>query len=168
MRNVEFKAELRDPDLGRTIAEALGARYVGTLQQTDTYYRVGAGRLKKRETVGDDTEWIAYHRPDRLGAKLSSFTVYSDDEALERFGERPMPVWVVVRKRRDLYILGHVRIHLDSVEGLGEFFELEALMRPGHAQPSCEADVQRLRERFGPALGEPIACSYADLLADAG
>jgi adenylate cyclase, class 2 len=167
-RNVEFKAELRDPNLATSIALALGARHVGTLEQTDTYFRVPAGRLKKRETAGEPTEWIQYQRADVLGAKLSEFNVYGEEEAAERFGAAPMPVWVVVKKHRELFMLDHVRIHLDAVEHLGnflEFLEFEALVRPGRARKVCEAAVARLRQEFAPALGEPIASSYSDLLA---
>lgn len=165
MRNVEFKAELRDPALARTIAEALGARHVATLDQTDTYYRLPAGRLKKREAAGEPTEWILYHRPDRTGLKISRFTIYSEEQALERYGKTPLPVWVTVKKHRELYMLDNIRIHFDTVEGLGNFLEFEALLRPRVAVADAEAAVQRLREEFTPVLGEPIACGYSDLLA---
>jgi len=166
-RNVEFKAELRDPNLATSIALALGARHVGTLEQTDTYFRVARGRLKKRETTGEATEWILYHRPDTTGTKLSDFTVNGDEEAEERFGKAPMPVWVVVKKYRELFLLDNVRIHLDAVETLGNFLEFEALVRPGRPRRACEESVARLREEFRPALGEAIAISYSDLLAPA-
>ena len=167
MRNVEFKAELRDPSLARSIAEAIGARHVATLDQTDTYFRLAAGRLKKRETAGEPTEWILYHRPDRIGLKLSRFTIYTEEAALERYGQTPMPVWVVVKKHRELYMLDHVRIHLDDVEGLGHFLEFEALLRPRITVADAESTLQRLREEFAPSLGEPIATGYSDLLAGA-
>ena len=166
MKNVEFKAELRDRDLARTVAEYLGARHVGTLEQTDTYYRVASARLKRRETVGEETEWVLYRRPDQSGPKVSDFRVLSDEEALERFGTAPMPVWVTVKKKRDLYLLDNVRIHLDAVEGLGNFLEFEALVRPGQSEQTCRERVMRLREHFAPALGEPIAASYSDLMAN--
>jgi adenylate cyclase, class 2 len=165
MRNIEYKAELQDFRLARSIAEALGARHVGTLDQIDTYYRIADGRLKKRETEGEETEWILYHRPDKSGTKLSEFTIYSEEEAIARYGAAPMPVWVIVKKRRELYILENIRIHLDKVDNLGQFLEFEALIRPCHAEPDCEAAIKRLRARFMHALGEPISQSYSDLLA---
>jgi adenylate cyclase class IV len=167
-RNVEFKAELRDPNLAISIALALGARHVGTLDQTDTYYRVPSGRLKKRETVGEPTEWILYHRPDTTSAKLSEFTVYGEEEAAERFGTAPMPVWVVVKKMRELFLLDNVRIHLDAVEKLGNFLEFEALVRPGRSRPTCESAVAKLRADFSPAIGGAIATSYSDMIAEEG
>ena len=65
MQNVEYKAELRDIALARTIAAAIGAIKVDTLVQTDTYFRVPDAKLKRRETVGHTTECVFYNRPGR-------------------------------------------------------------------------------------------------------
>lgn len=168
MQNVEFKAELRDPGLARTICRALeagGAQFVGTLRQTDTYFRVPDAKLKKREVPGAPTEYIFYNRPNRSRPKLSSYTIYTEAQALERFGTTPLPVWVVVNKSRDLYMHKGVRIHIDRVEGLGEFIEFEAVVAHEHNLSSCHAIIEELRAAFGPAMGEPIACGYAELLA---
>jgi adenylate cyclase len=167
MRNVEFKAELRDPALALPICLELGAKYVGTLKQTDTYYRVADARLKKRETVGEPTEWIFYQRPDQLRPKLSQFMIYSEAEAHERFGITPLPVWLVVKKKRDLLLYGNVRIHLDAVDDLGAFVELEAMITKACGEDACRDAVARIRTALAPVLGEPISCGYSDLLARA-
>lgn len=165
MKNVEFKCELRDPDLAAAVCRQLGATHVATLNQTDTYFRIADGRLKKRECPGEPAEWIFYARDDASAPKISQFMIYSEEEARSRFGERPLPVWIVVRKRRELYMLGGVRIHLDTVEGLGSFLEFEALVSRNQTVPQRRAEVDKLRAAFGPALGEAIACGYSDLLA---
>jgi adenylate cyclase class IV len=165
MHNVEFKAELRDADLARRVLMAFGARWIISLRQTDTYYRIPAGRLKKRECLGEPTEYIFYDRPDRVSAKLSHFSIYSEPQYLERFGTTPLPAWVTVRKTRDLLMIENVRVHLDDVEGLGKFLEFEALVSPDHNIARCRDTIARLRELISPSLGEPIACGYSDLLA---
>src|SRR5205823_183231 len=109
--------------LARSLCAAVGARFVQAMEQRDTYYRMAAGRLKQRETVGEETEWILYERPDAVAARVSEFTIYTHEEALERFGGLAMPVWVVVKKKRELWLWENVRIHLDEVEGLGRFIE---------------------------------------------
>lgn len=164
MQNVEFKAELRDPALARTICGSIGADAVGLLQQTDTYFRVPDAKLKKREVPGAATEYIFYNRPNRSRPKLSSYTLYTEAQALERFGASPLPVWVVVKKSRDLHMYKSVRIHLDHVEGLGHFIEFEAVVTPNHNLAVCHNLVDELRRAFAPAMGEPIACGYAELL----
>lgn len=164
MHNVEYKAELRDLAMARAACHAVGATHIITLEQTDTYFRVPSGRLKRRECRGEPTEWIFYDRRDEARPRLSCFTIYSDAMARERFGVAPLPELVVVRKTRDLYLFENVRIHLDEVEGLGQFLEFEALVSPGFPVAKCHGVVDRLRATFGPALGEPLSCSYADLV----
>jgi adenylate cyclase class IV len=168
MQNVEFKAEVRDLALARTIAGGLGAVFVEVLEQTDTYFRVPDGKLKRRETVGRPTEWVFYARPNRSRAKLSNYQIYTDAGARERFGERELPVWTVVKKRRELWSYRGVRIHLDTVEGLGTFVEFEALVCPDRTTAEGHELVEFLRRSLEPAMGEAIACGYADLLAAEG
>ncbi len=165
MQNYEYKAELRDPALARSVSLALGAILAETVEQTDTYYRVPDSRLKKRESPGHPTEYILYHRPNMARPRLSNYTIYSEAQALERFGMQPMPVLAVVKKTREIWLLDNVRIHLDDVETLGAFFELEAVLTRGRTLHACTETVTRLRDRFAPALGEAISVSYADLVA---
>ena len=165
MQNVEYKCELRDPDLAAVVCRRLGASHVGTLVQTDTYFRVPDGRLKRRETVGEPVEWVFYDRDDSSRPRLSRFAIYSDTEAKARYGAAPLPVWIVVKKTRDLWLKGAVRIHIDHVEGLGRFLELEAMVSRRHDAAACHRAIEELRHAFGPALGEPISSSYSDLAA---
>ena len=165
MHNVEFKAELRDVAAAEAVCRKMEAQDIGVLEQTDTYYKVPTGRLKKRVCPGEPTEYIFYDRPDRLTPKLSHFTIYAESEALRRFGSQPLPEWVVVKKRRTLYLLDGLRIHLDAVEGLGNFIEFEALVSPHQNVAQCHRRIAEMRERFGPVLGEAISCGYSDMLA---
>jgi adenylate cyclase, class 2 len=164
MQNVELKVELRDLPLARSIARAIGAAFILDFTQTDTYYRIPSGKLKKRETEGEPPEFIFYERPAKPTAKLSSFQIYTEEQALERFGREPLPTWLVVKKRRELYMLANVRIHLDTVERLGTFLEFEAQVSRAHPLDACTRAVADLRETFHPALGELIDCGYAELL----
>jgi adenylate cyclase, class 2 len=164
MRNIEYKAELRDLNLARSICRSLNAVHEGLLRQTDTYFKVADGRLKRRDTVGQPTEYIFYSRTNRVDPKVSHYVVYSEAEARERFGTSPLPIWVVVRKTRDLYLLDHVRIHLDDVDKLGKFLEFEAVVSDQNDPAACREAVEALRQAFTPVLGEAISVSYSDLL----
>jgi adenylate cyclase, class 2 len=165
MQNIEFKAELRDPSLAHTVARGLGAVYVGQLWQIDTYYRLVDGRLKKRQTDGVPVEYILYHRDNSTAVRPSTFTILDEEQARLRFGSMDMPEWVVVKKLRDVYMLGNVRIHLDQVERLGAFLEFEAMVSDQHDQAACFAMVEKLRSDFTPVIGEPVSASYSDLMA---
>ncbi|USN97885.1 MAG: CYTH domain-containing protein [Phycisphaeraceae bacterium] len=169
MRNVEFKAELRDPQVARAVARSIGGKLVGTIEQTDTYYRVLTGRLKKREAVVDGeaepVEYIHYERDNRTLPRISSFQILSEAEFRERFGTLPLPEWLTVRKQREVYLVGHARIHLDRVEHLGSFIEFEALVTRDHNVARAHETVAKLRADFGPVMGEALSGSYSDLLA---
>ncbi len=168
MENIEIKLECRDLSMARSICRAHGATFAGTLEQTDTYYRLARGRLKKRETPGEQAEYIHYLRPDDARPRSSVYSLLTADEARRRFGKAPLPVWVLVRKRRDLFLVGNVRIHLDSVEGLGDFVEFEAMVSLSVPPARCREQIAELREVLAPVLGEPVSLSYSDLVAAAG
>jgi len=165
MQNIEFKAELRDIDLARTLLRKIHATAIDTLEQTDTYYRLTDGRLKKRETKGAPTEFIFYHRENAARARVSRFTIYSESQAASHFGAGQLPVWVKVNKVREVYMHSGVRIHLDRVEGLGTFIEFEALVTSESPQEACHQAVALLRQGLLPVMGEILSHSYCDMVA---
>jgi adenylate cyclase class 2 len=164
MKNIEYKSELRDLLIAREVCRNLGAGRIGLLEQTDTYYRVATGKLKKRETKGEPTEFIFYERPHLASPKPSDFTIYDEGSALAKFGQASLPVWVQVKKKRELFLLENTRIHLDMVEHLGTFIEFEYPVTRKHTEADGRATLADLRAKFGPVLGEAIDCGYADLL----
>lgn len=172
MKNLEWKAELRDPNLARLICKKIGASPIGKIRQTDTYYNVSRGRLKKREAIAvergigspEPIEYIFYERPNNTAPKVSDYTIYTHDEVLERFGQAPLPVWLTVTKVRELYLLDSTRIHIDDVHDLGWHFEFEIMMNSKKESDAAPAGAEELKSTFLPALGEPIQSSYADLL----
>ena len=164
MHNVEYKSELRDLDLARAVCHKLGATAIAAFEQIDTYYNVPSGRLKRRETAGETPEVIFYERANRSRPKLSHFSIYTEAQAAERFGTSPLPILVVVRKFRELFMLASTRIHLDRVEGLGTFLEFESLISRENTIADAHATLANLRQAFGPFLGEAISDSYSDLL----
>ena len=173
MKNIEYKAELRDPDLARAIAREIGAKLTVKVQQTDTYYSVASGRLKKREAVALDrgvaapepAEYIVYERPDRVDLRASDYSIMTETQLRARFGQAPLPVWLTVSKVRELWLWRSVRIHLDKVDHLGWFFEIESLVREPRDEPHAGLLAEQIRATFAPALGEPVSGSYSDLLA---
>ncbi len=172
MKNLELKAELRDPNLARLICKQLKASRIGLIRQTDTYYNVARGRLKKRESVAiergvgspEPIEYVFYERPDTVTPKVSEYHLYTAEQVQERFGEQELPVWLQVVKNRELFLYESTRIHIDDVLDLGWYFEYEILIDHRSNMDDANDLAGRLRSTFLPALGEPIACSYADLL----
>ena len=69
----------------------------------------------------------------------------------------------VIVKRRELWRAENVRVHLDAVAGLGNYFELEGVVGIGDYPAETRLKVGTLIDKFRPALGEPVSGSYADL-----
>jgi homotetrameric cytidine deaminase len=167
--NVELKA--RDPDPGATAARclALGAEDRGVLSQHDTYFAGRRGRLKLRDEGEDGSQLIAYRRPDATEPAQSAYVLAraSAPEALREALDAALGTVVAVVKRRRLFIWEDVRIHLDEVEGLGSFLELEALVGSGEGDlAAAHAKVARLRTELTIEDGALVSVSYADLLLD--
>jgi homotetrameric cytidine deaminase len=161
-RNLEIKARDADPPRSLELALALGADDQGEIAQRDTYFGRTGGRLKLREQTPGDTELIQYRRPDDEGPRTSEYRVVpvAEADALREALDAALGTLVVVEKRRRLLLWEGVRIHLDEVEGLGTFVELEA---PGD---DAVAKVDRLLAALEIADGDLVAGSYSDLLLD--
>jgi homotetrameric cytidine deaminase len=169
-RNVELKA--RDPEPERSLerTRALGAEDRGELRQRDTYFAAPRGRLKLREQDPGGAELIAYERADAAQARESRYRIapVADPGALREALDAALGTVAVVDKRRRLFVWEGVRIHLDRVEGLGAFVELEGVAG-ADSDLAREADlVGRLRDELGIADDAVEATGYADLLAAAG
>jgi homotetrameric cytidine deaminase len=161
-RNVELKA--LDPDPARTLERALaeGAEDRGVIVQRDTYFKVAGGRLKLREEDAGEAHLIAYRRPDEAAVRVSDYRVVPAPEGLRTALEETLEVDVVVEKRRRLLLWDTVRIHLDEVEGLGSFLELEAVAGAGSDLSREREQVARLRVVLGVEDGALRAGSYSD------
>jgi homotetrameric cytidine deaminase len=167
--NVEIKARDADPGATASRCEALGAVDRGVLSQRDTYFAGRHGRLKLRVQDGGAAELIAYRRPDAAEPEESAFirAGAADPEALHQALAAALGETVVVAKRRRLFEWENVRIHLDDVEGLGTFIELEALVGPGLNTPEeAREKVARLRSELAIADDALVAVGYSDLLRD--
>ena len=169
-RYVELKA--LDPDPERTLARALalGAADHGELAQRDTYFGVAEGRLKLREESPGGAHLIAYARPDDAAVRVSEYRLapVAEPGPLRDALAAALGIRVVVAKRRRLLLWEEVRIHVDAVEGLGAFVELEAVAPPGSDLEPERAKVARLRGVLGIGDDALREGSYADALAAAG
>ena len=168
-RNVELKA--LDPDPARTLgrALALGAEDRGVIVQRDSYFHVREGRLKLREEEPGEAHLIAYARPDAAEVRVSSYRVVPvpDPDGMRAALAAANGVDVVVEKRRRLLLWETVRIHLDEVQGLGSFVELEAVA-PHESDLEHEREqVARLRDELGIEDAALREGSYSDAVRGA-
>ncbi|ARA92934.1 adenylate cyclase [Rhodothermaceae bacterium RA] len=166
--NVEIKARCADHEPIRQYLRAHEARFVGEDHQVDTYFRVPNGRLKLREgTI--ERALIHYDRADEHGPKRSDVHLYhpgaGDAPALKATLVHALGVRMVVDKRRAIYFIDNVKFHLDRVEGLGTFVEIEAIDREGHRTPEeLRAQCEHYLDAFGIAPEDLVAASYCDMM----
>ncbi len=169
-RNVEIKASVPDLDALHRAAEAISDSAVEVLDQEDLFLAAPEGRLKLRILGERQGELISYHRADTAGPKTSHYLIATTTEpaALREILTRVMPTAGQVRKRRWLYRVGRTRVHLDRVEGLGDFVELEVVLRPEEDEADGVAVARDLMRRLGIAEERLIEGAYIDLIRDRG
>ncbi len=167
MKNLELKAVATDLPRLRRVLRQLGARQEPQpLDQVDWYFEVPQGRLKLRQRKGQPAaELIFYVRPDATRARTSEYQKLpvADAPGMLRLLRAMFAPGACVRKRRDLWLFGATRVHLDRVSRLGAFVEIEVPFDRSAAEARRVMKMLRGRLAIGP--GDVLACSYADLLA---
>jgi adenylate cyclase class 2 len=172
LRNVELKARDHDPEVTLAAALGHGAADQGVLTQVDTYFAAREGRLKLREEDGAAT-LIAYARADEAAARTSAYHLVAvpDPAALKAALDDALGTVVVVEKFRRLLLWQDVRIHLDAVEGLGTWLELEAVEVSGTDSSDLAAEhrkVAELRAVLKMVDEDVVATGYAAMLLERG
>ncbi len=169
-RNVEIKARVRDRTTLAACVAAIADGGPSLLEQEDTFFHSPRGRLKLRRLSAAAAELIYYERVDSGGPKVSQYlrVPCPDAGALIEVLARSLGVRDVVRKRRILYHVGQTRIHLDAVEHLGDFLELEVVLRDDQDVADGVAIARDLMQRLGVKHADLIAEAYIDLLPAGG
>jgi adenylate cyclase class IV len=166
-RNIEIKARIDGVEalLPRAVALAVGP--AERIAQDDSFFSVPHGRLKLRQFADGSAELIHYHRADSTEAKASDYVrvPVPDPAALREALARACGLLGRVRKTRWLLLAGQTRIHLDRVEGLGDFMELEVVLREGQPETEGVRIAEALMRELGLAHAERLPGAYLDLLA---
>ena len=164
--NIEIKARTGRVEEIRQFLQEQGAEFKGVDEQTDTYFNVSNGRLKLRQGKIENN-LIFYNRPDQPGPKQSDFDLVKieDAEKFKELLEKAIGVKVVVKKKREIYYIKNVKFHLDTLEGLGNFVEIEA----GNKTHSLTVEelhrqCEYYLKEFGIKEEDLIDQSYSDML----
>ena len=149
-------------------AAAVADRGPTLIVQDDAFYQCPSGRLKLRVFSEAEGELIFYRRADQTGPK-ESFYVRTPTACPESLGNTLALAYGEigrVKKRRTLFIVGRTRVHLDVVEGLGEFVELEVVLRDGESAEEGVREAKQLMSTLGIDASQLIDRAYVDLLAE--
>ena len=166
-RNVEIKARIDSIEAITAKVAELADRGPIEIPQDDTFFVCERGRMKLRAFSSTDGQLIFYQRPNQAGPKESFFVISptaSPDSLREAlslaYGQAGR-----VRKHRTLYLVGRTRVHLDRVEGLGHFLELEVVLSQGESPEPGVQEAHNLMASLGIADAQLVEGAYVDLLA---
>jgi predicted adenylyl cyclase CyaB len=164
--NIEIKARASNFADLRSRAEALSDTPAQVIPQEDTFFNTAKGRLKLRQRAPNHGQLVYSERADASGPKRSNYSIFEtqDPDSLKNALSLALGVRGVVRKKRTLFLVGQTRVHLDEVEGLGDFMELEVVLHPGQANAEGQAIARDLMTQLGVAEDDLLECAYMDLL----
>lgn len=165
--NIEVKARLLDRARAETGAQQVSGFGPETIEQEDVFFPCENGRLKLRIFGKAHGELIFYERTNAAEVRSSQYVIArtEDPQNLLDILQKCHGVLGVVRKTRLLYTVGQTRIHIDRVEGLGDFLELEVVMRPGQSEEEGKRIAENLLSVLGIKKQHLLAEAYVDLLA---
>lgn len=169
-RNIEIKARCADASFIRSFLVSHMADFKGTDEQTDTYFNVASGRLKLRQG-NIENSLIFYNRENIAGPKMSQvslFPVGSESNLLKQILTSAYGIKVEVKKKREIYFIDNVKFHIDEVEGLGSFVEIEAIDNDGSlGLEKITEQCTHYLQQFNIADEHLLTHSYSDLLMNA-
>ena len=166
MKNLEIKSKCKDFKKIKLAIKRINAKYNGILNQTDTYFPVKKGRLKMRVINNKHYELICYHRANRKNERYSNYEIVNFKNGKEVLSllSRSLNILCTIKKKRELYIYENVRIHLDTVQKLGKFIELEIVCRTKRDENEVHRKMNFLKREFRITGNNLVSVSYSDLL----
>ena len=164
--NIEIKAVLRDRAGVENLVRDRADHGPELIVQEDVFFPCEEGRLKLRTFSRDRGELIFYRRVDTEGPTESEFfkASTSDPEAMAVVLGAALGTAGVVRKRRTLYLVGQTRVHLDEVDGIGPYLELEVVLEPDQSSENGAAVARELMATLGISAEDLEANAYIDLI----
>jgi len=166
-RNVEIKARIDGDqfELLRKQVTKLATEGPVELNQTDTFFNCNNGRLKLREFGDSTAELIFYQRPDQAGPKTSNYVLSKcDPETMKAALAGSNGIVGVLKKKRELFFIGQTRVHLDTVDDLGTFLELEVVLNGNQTEESGQDIAEQILATLNIAQSRLISTAYIDLL----
>jgi adenylate cyclase class IV len=165
MRNLEAKFRIVDVRQARARAEAIGFALRATLVQRDTFFAVAQGKLKMREEA-EGAALIHYRRVHEGALEVSNYEIVSvpDPAPLHAMLTGALGVIAEIRKMRTLLIRRNVRLHLDRVDSLGSFGEIEAVVAGDEPPEIYRAEVDGILAALEITPGDLISESYFELM----
>lgn len=165
--NIEIKAKVNDIfTLENRIRNMTKAEPI-ILCQEDIFFNVPHGRLKLRILSPDKGEMIFYERQNITGPKQSAYakSETADPQGLKEVLIKAFGIKGIVRKTRKLYLHEQTRIHIDDVEGLGHFIELEVMLQENQTTEDGIAIAESIMRQLHIDKRDLIDVACVDLIS---
>ena len=166
IKNVEIKAKTNNPDFISNRLVELKARYIGCDEQIDTYFNINHGRLKLRQGHIENS-LIHYNRADKDKAKLSdiSFSKIQNGSDILDVLKSALGIKVIVKKKRHIYFIDHVKFHIDHLDGLGSFVEIEVIdLKNEYSEIEMRSLCELYMKELKVESSDLLTHSYSDML----
>lgn len=168
-KNIELKARTTKHDPIRQKLMEHQANFIGTDHQIDHYYNVPEGRLKLRlGTI--EKSLIFYKRPDTAEAKESQYFLFKREKLddLHPVLSKALGNLVTVDKMREIYFVQNAKIHLDTIDDLGTFVEIEIIdeVAPDPKFDDLHEQCSYYQHLFEIEQDDLITRSYSDLIME--
>jgi predicted adenylyl cyclase CyaB len=165
-RNVEIKARVESIEVLLPRVKAIADSGPTEIVQDDTFFSCPNGRLKLRAFSETSGELIFYQRPDVAGPKESFYVVSAtvSPDTLREALSLAYGACGRVRKHRTLFLAGRTRIHLDRVDDLGHFLELEVVLSENQNSEDGIRIARELLAKLGISPQQLVEGAYVDLL----
>jgi len=164
--NIEIKARVHDFNRLQRKAEQLSETPCQVISQEDTFFICPRGRIKLRELGPQRGQLVYYQREDVSGPKHSEYKIFDTDDpaGLKKLLSEAFGVRGVIKKIRYLYMVGQTRIHLDDVDELGKFMELEVVLQPDQTDAEGQAIAENFMQKLDIKEGDLINTAYMDMM----
>ncbi len=166
--NVEIKAFCGNLDRIRKVLKSEKARFEGKDHQIDTYFKTQSGRLKLRQG-NIENYLISYYRENQAEAKVSKVTLYDtskDSNVIKEILSNHIGILCIVDKKREIYFINNIKIHLDYVRYLGTFVEIEACSDNPEDEPKLREQTEEYKKKFEIKESDLIDKSYSDMILE--
>lgn len=161
-QNLELKIKLDSSNTIELILMRNNVPLSETLHQKDVYYSIKKGLLKLR-IEGNNYSLIKYLRDESGNDRWSNYDIIRlTNGDVEKFLSDIFTVETIVKKTRKLYWFFNTRIHIDQVERLGNFLELETIVDVNHDNAKYRFD--KIIKMLNLNTSNQVRCSYRDLL----
>lgn len=170
---IEVEVKVRaDHSKVRPVLEKIGAGKIGIEEQSDTYFAAPYRDFAKTDealrirSLGGQAV-LTYKGPklDKVSKTREELETPVDGvTAAKIFSALGFSEAGAVRKKREVFRAGEITVCLDTVEGLGEFLEVELDVKDEKDLKSSREQLFKFLAQFGINENDSIRTSYLEMI----